>query len=143
VSADLPLTGDELAAIKARAEAPACRDASGSTIRQTRGPAMSDDLVRTLRHGLTEQERDTDFQLDERLKAEASLALTKDALRQSLTTNGALHSTIEQVRALHLPVAVAGIEGYDSLGPFVRCSCTPGLLYEDCATVRALAGVTS
>jgi chromosome segregation ATPase len=42
-------------------------------------------LVATLRHGLTEQERDTDFQLQARLAAEEGRSATKDALFVALT----------------------------------------------------------
>jgi hypothetical protein len=102
---------------------------------------MTDDRIATLRKALTEQEDDTDFQLRERLRAEASLAATKDALRQALTTAASMGAALDRLRGLHLPVRVPGIGG-TSIGPFVRCSCTPGLLYDECPTAKALAGVS-
>jgi hypothetical protein len=103
--------------------------------------------VDVLRHGLTEQEDDTDFQLRERLQAEAGREATKDALGHALLASAGAESTLRRVRALHLPIPVPAITGdtgdpRPGLDEFVRCSCTPGLLYDDCPTVKVLAGVS-
>ena len=70
----------------------------------------------TLRQALTDQERDTDFFVKDR-----------DQLARRLAA----------VEELHQPVYVPSIEG-TSLTEFTRCSCTPGLLYDECPTAAAI-----
>lgn len=63
---------------------------------------------------------------------------TEAAKRLTARADGA-EATLAAVRALHQPVRVPEIPTESgSLPGFVRCSCTPGLLYEDCPTRRAL-----
>jgi hypothetical protein len=72
-----------------------------------------------LRAAIDKYERDAEFQLEMRLRADAKVAA---------------------IRALHHRIDVPGLPG-TSLGPFSRCSCTPGLLYDECPTVAALATI--
>jgi len=75
----------------------------------------------------------------ERDRLAETLRLRSEALDRVVTRAEAAEGVLGRVWALHRPVYVRGIRG-TSLEPFIRCSCTPGLLFSECPTAAALEG---